>query len=119
MHYPKCGTRMTNRAGVIWCVPGEMELSSAMARYMTDIVEMEPQPAANFPRRTINLGDEWFCPADGTRLQTADDAFPTCPACKRIVPGGVIHQVVELHLHRRWPAGWDHDRSGHSFRTDA
>jgi hypothetical protein len=112
---PKCGTALVERKGALWCAPGEMELSPKMRESLAELSESEPQMTS--PKRTFNLGEEWFCPAEGTRMVTAEASFPRCPSCTRVLIGTLIHQLIELHPHRRWPLGWDSDRGGHVHRV--
>jgi hypothetical protein len=115
MFCPKCGTALVEQEGRLRCVPGEMGISQKMHEQLERISESPPSVPAVTP--TVNLGDEWFCPADGFRMNTVASSYPTCPSCSRVLPGAVIHQLVELHPHRRWPPGWDRTPDGRPFRT--
>lgn len=80
------------------CPKGDMSLSPKMREYLTeafitDVVSWDVKPAS------FQWGGSWFCPRDGSRM-IENDGVVRCPACERVFPGPLMHQLTELHVHR-------------------
>jgi hypothetical protein len=57
--------------------------------------ERSIEPAQNPHMR---WGCQWFCPADGLPLRETT-ATLVCDECGRMIPAGLIYQLVELNPH--------------------
>lgn len=72
-----------------------MDFSPVVAEELKRYVALPPQdvPAASF-----RWGGGWFCPADAI-VMTEVDGRVVCPSCARAMPGRLIYNLVEFHVH--------------------
>lgn len=97
MFCPKCGSQLERIGRELTCRRGDMGLSPHLeeeltAAFASGIIEPAPTPF------DCNVGDDWFCPADGTPMLEHPRGLVECPACGRSL-NRFVHQLVELHPH--------------------
>lgn len=81
------------------CPIGEMELSPHV---QAELLRIAAGPPLEPSSRTMSFryGGGWRCPADGAHMAELD-GYVKCGECGRCIPGGVLYQLIELHVHAR------------------
>jgi hypothetical protein len=74
-----------------------MDFSVNLATELTAIATHPPQRSTSL---TYKVGGSWCCPADGGPMVEAAGRL-ACPQCDRDLPGRVIYQFIEFHVHPR------------------
>lgn len=98
LHCPRCGDRLLRRDGDLWCGTGRTGLSANVDAELMELVTAEPSKV--FDRsHSVRWGGKWFCPFDGSRMRFDDSGLPACPYCERVLPGGLLYQLIEFHVH--------------------
>lgn len=83
--------------GRLVCRLGDMDLSQHAQDGLVSVVRSGPLEVA--PSR-VRWGGSWYCPADGSRMREAGGRV-VCPGCSRVLPGGLLYELIEFHVHRR------------------
>jgi hypothetical protein len=78
------------------CRFGGMELSQVVNEALSAVADSAPVAA---PDSSARWGGEWHCPADGVRMQEINGKV-LCPACGRHLPGPILYQLIEFHVHQ-------------------
>jgi len=73
-----------------------MELSRIVRDALCVIADSDPVPTMPFPDR---VGGTWHCPADGSRMAESHGRVD-CPECGRQLPGSILYQLIEFHVHQ-------------------
>ena len=98
MFCPKCGDELIEAEDGISCVRGEMILSPHLAlRFKQCFIDRVDRPRE--ARFSFPVGGRWFCPGCGVEM-LEEDGHIRCPRCNCSL-NEFIHQLVELHPHRR------------------
>src|SRR5450432_3755230 len=93
---PRCGRPMSESPGPAAYREGGMELAQAVYDALHTVLNGEP---ASVAASSVRWGGEWHCPADGTPMQESQGQV-RCPACGRNLPGSILYQLIEFHIHR-------------------
>jgi hypothetical protein len=78
------------------CRAGGMELSQVVDETLRAVTDSAPVAE---PASSMHWGGEWYCPADGVRMQERNGRV-LCPACGRHLPGPILYQLIEFHVHQ-------------------
>ncbi len=78
------------------CLDGAMELSRAVNEALRVVADSEPTAA---PASSARRGGQWYCPADGFRMKETHGQV-ICSACSRHLPGQILYQLIEFHVHK-------------------
>jgi hypothetical protein len=91
MYCPRCGMAMSDIAGVLTCVPGNMPLSRALQTALMARFPVQRKRVAS-----VLLGKQrgWFCPGCGIPMNGT-----TCEQCSQSLQD-LLHPLVELHPHQ-------------------
>jgi hypothetical protein len=98
---PKCGQQMALEDDHWRCVRGDMALSIKLERDLVEWCSAAPGSHGDVKELSFQIGGEWWCPLDGTRMEWSDDGYPICPNCGRILGWDLLYPLIELHPHVR------------------
>ena len=113
-HCPKCGARLGEKGGRLYCEPGDMVLAEKVtdrlrATAPMRVAPLPSQPAEQSSHRAAPDVAEWFCPWCG-HSASGGLGDSLCAACGQVLEWGYRYALVELHSHRGWPRrlsfGW-------------
>lgn len=96
---PQCGDVLRANGRGLVCPTADMDFSPRVAEALRDFCQAPPAPTAERATST-NWGGNWFCPNDGMRLESSHGLLPACQSCLRILPGDLLYQLIEFHVHR-------------------
>lgn len=88
---------MTELDGELTCSASGAPLSPHARRAVEAIVD-QVQPGERRPRQASSLGVSWYCPADAAPLVESDGLLQ-CDKCNRVIPSGLVHELIELNPH--------------------
>jgi hypothetical protein len=87
---------MREELGTSVCRAGGMELSQVVNEALRAVADSAPTAA---PASSARWGGEWHCPAGGASMQETNGQV-LCPACGRHLPGPILYQLIEFHVHQ-------------------
>jgi hypothetical protein len=93
---PRCGDPLEIVNGTLACRRGGMDLSEVMRAELREIIATGP--AARPASSKVRWVGEWSHPDDGERM-TEVEGILECLACGRFLPGRVLYQVAQFHVH--------------------
>ena len=81
------------------CRSTESDLAEHARAQLEAIVD-DPEPSSE-PAQNPHMrwGCRWFCPADGSPLRETK-ATLVCDECGRMIPAGLVYELVEFNHHR-------------------
>jgi uncharacterized Zn finger protein (UPF0148 family) len=103
MYCPKCGDVLRRRPnGDLTCEQGEMGLSQRLERGLTECFVDRTRMPLEAPLPFV-VGGGWCCPGCGVAMIETEPGSVVCSKCGLSL-SEFIHELVELHPHRRRPA---------------